>query len=391
MSHPCQILMLSKDTSLLAPQQGFGNALARHRRYAEKLNALAPGSQLRILTLSSALSPERKYMEGSRLLIRGTRSLSRVSFVCDIRRIVEQWRKRGWLPQVITAQTPYEEGGVGLSLAQEFGAKFIGQLHFDLFSDDWKKESIWNGLRGWAAKRNLAKADAVRVVSSSMKSELHRALGFPEERICVIPVTSSSMSLFEDSKDSFKHRLDCAGYKVVLFVGKAYTPKNLNNWVTVAKRITEKVADVRFVIAGDGPDLPRMKDDASKLGIGSKFVFLGHVQHSKLAEIYRAADVFLLTSSSESFGRVLIEAATAELPVVATRCAGPIDIVKNGETGWLCEIDAIEAITHKTCELLQDETLRQKMGKAARKHVDEVFSGDGLVDDLVNFWLRTAA
>ena len=70
--------------------------------------------------------------------------------------------KEGWLPQVITSQTPYEEGGVGLSLAQDFGAKFIGQLHFDLFSDDWKKESIWNGLRGWAAKRNLAKADAVQ-------------------------------------------------------------------------------------------------------------------------------------------------------------------------------------------------------------------------------------
>ena len=63
MSKPCQVLMLSKDTSLLASQQGFGNALARHRRYAEKLNALAPGSQLRILTLSSALNPERKYME----------------------------------------------------------------------------------------------------------------------------------------------------------------------------------------------------------------------------------------------------------------------------------------------------------------------------------------
>ena len=74
-------------------------------------------------------------------------------------------------------------------------------------------------------KRNLAKADVVRVVSSSMKSELHRTLGFPEERTCVIPVTSSSMSLFEDSTDSFKHRLDCAGYKVVLFVGKAYTPR----------------------------------------------------------------------------------------------------------------------------------------------------------------------
>ena len=77
-----------KDTSLLEPQQGFGNALARHRRYAEKLNALAPGSRLRILTLSSALNPERKYIEGSRLMIRGTRSLSRFSFVYDIRRIV---------------------------------------------------------------------------------------------------------------------------------------------------------------------------------------------------------------------------------------------------------------------------------------------------------------
>ena len=66
-------------------------------------------------------------------MIRGTRSLSRFNFVFDIRRIVNKWRNSGWLPQVITAQTPYEEGGVGLSLAEEFGAKFIGQLHFDLF------------------------------------------------------------------------------------------------------------------------------------------------------------------------------------------------------------------------------------------------------------------
>ena len=98
---------------------------------------------------------------------------------------------------------------------------------------------MWNGLRGWITKRNLAKADVVRVVSSSMKSELHRTLGFQEESTCVIPVTSSPMLSLKYSTDSCKHKLGCAGYKVVLFVGKAYTPKNLNNWVAVAKRITE--------------------------------------------------------------------------------------------------------------------------------------------------------
>ena len=93
------------------------------------------------------------------------------------------------------------------------------------------------------------------------------------------------------------------------------------------------MADVRFVIAGDGPDLRRVKRVVSKLNLVSKFIFLGHVNHTRLAEIYRAADVFLLTSTSESFGRVLIEAATAEVPAVATRCAGPVDIIKKWRNG----------------------------------------------------------
>ena len=104
-----------------------------------------------------------------------------------------------------------------------------------------------------------------------------------------------------------------------------------------------------------------MKDDAAKLGIGSKFVFLGMSSILNLpVNIPSSRRIFINFCLVKVSAECLIEAATAELPVVATRCAGPIDIVKNGETGWLCEIDAIEAITHKTCELLQMKRCAKK-------------------------------
>ena len=132
-----------------------------------------------------------------------------------------------------------------------------------------------------------------------------------------------------------------------------YTPKNLNTQV-MAKRNTEKVVNVRFVIAGDGPDLPRMKDDAAKLVLVQIVAEAVSRFYPGLKYTEKPTDYQLCL---EKFPPMLIEAAGYTGLMVKLLC-GPTDIVKNGETGWLCEIDAL-AIT-QTCELLQDETLCQR-------------------------------
>lgn len=94
------------------------------------------------------------------------------------------------------------------------------------------------------------------------------------------------------------------------------------------------------------------------------------------APLLAALDVCVLTSEREPFGRVLVEAMACSVPVVAIDDAGPRDIVTPEETGLLCPPDDL-AIAAAISRLLDDVTLRERMGRAARIRVEERFSIEG--------------
>ncbi|MEO1128743.1 MAG: glycosyltransferase [Planctomycetota bacterium] len=121
---------------------------------------------------------------------------------------------------------------------------------------------------------------------------------------------------------------------------------------------------ISLTIVGDGPDAPALHDLAAKLGIAESVRFRGW-RDDPIDEL-RQMDIFVLSTHNESFGRVLIEAASIGLPVISSDVGGAGDAV--GDNGVLVQPDDVEALAHAMGTLAADTALRDAMGEAGVAH-----------------------
>ncbi|HTK31841.1 MAG TPA: N-acetyl-alpha-D-glucosaminyl L-malate synthase BshA [Candidatus Saccharimonadaceae bacterium] len=140
----------------------------------------------------------------------------------------------------------------------------------------------------------------------------------------------------------------------------------------VRKRITAKL-----VMVGDGPEKPAAEALARELGVDRDVLFLGN--QDCMEELLPLADVFLLPSSSESFGLVALEAMSAEVPVVTSNVGGLPEVVEHGVTGFLHDVGHVPGYVASVMKLLTNETLRRAMGRRARREAKRRFSADEMV------------
>jgi Glycosyl transferases group 1 len=130
--------------------------------------------------------------------------------------------------------------------------------------------------------------------------------------------------------------------------------------------------DIGFFHVGDGGSLPKWREAAAANGLGDRYRFVVH--QTDLVPFYRAASLFVHASIRESFGLVIAEAMSCGLPVVATRSAGPQEIVADGETGFLVASDDIGGFTLAIQRYLDDPALREAHGRRGRERAISRFS-----------------
>ena len=119
----------------------------------------------------------------------------------------------------------------------------------------------------------------------------------------------------------------------------------------------------RLVLVGDGPDSGAAARMARHLGVADDVLFLG--EQDALVPLLSAADVFLLTSSQESFGLAALEAMACGVPVVASRVGGVPEVVEDGVSGFLHPPDDLDGMARSVLALLGDSSLRHRIGDAA--------------------------
>ncbi|MBN2604104.1 MAG: glycosyltransferase family 4 protein [Candidatus Thermoplasmatota archaeon] len=238
---------------------------------------------------------------------------------------------------------------------------------------------------------------------------------FPEFRgKCTLPIETNGVDVDVFSskvdQDNMKHSKE----KQLLFVGRISPEKGLHVLIDALQKVVEQYPEVRLKIVGPikGGSLSRDflltlsdtklvqklssfydKNDTSyisylqnqihSLGIEDNVAFTGFVPNSQVLDYYQAADILVNPSFSESFGRSLIEAMACEVPVVATRIGGMLEIVENGKTGLLVEPGDASILSEAILCLFNDEELRKSMGKAARKRVIKFFSWEKVVENLL--------
>lgn len=113
------------------------------------------------------------------------------------------------------------------------------------------------------------------------------------------------------------------------------------NIVDAFSRKFQQHRNVQLIIAGDGPELPRLKQKVMSLGIESQVNFPGKISRDQVLQQMSESNSFVLSSRYETFGVVVIEALALGLPVVATRCGGPETILRE-QDGILVPVDDVE-------------------------------------------------
>jgi D-inositol-3-phosphate glycosyltransferase len=158
---------------------------------------------------------------------------------------------------------------------------------------------------------------------------------------------------------------------LLLFVGRIQPLKGLSVAVRALAALDRDHADARLVVVG-GPSGPHGDAEAARsralveeLGLADRVVFVPPRPHELLSTYYRAADVCLVPSRSESFGLVALEAAACGTPVVASDVGGLRSLIDHGRTGYLVEEDSPEAFAAWVRQILAEPLLAERLSTGA--------------------------
>ncbi len=150
--------------------------------------------------------------------------------------------------------------------------------------------------------------------------------------------------------------------------------KDLSTFLKVAKRVSETIKNVRFVIVGDGKnhELSELKKEITELKIGKIIFLTGH--RTDIHNIYASFDIFLMTSIMEGLPNTVLETMAMQTPVVSTAVAGVPEVVLDMHTGYLCNIGDDKALADGIIRILSDPELHSRFGRKSRLHIEENFS-----------------
>jgi len=176
---------------------------------------------------------------------------------------------------------------------------------------------------------------------------------------------------------------------MLLFVGRVAHEKNIGFLLEMHVELIKNHPDALLVITGEGPAEESIKHSIEKLGISNKVRMIGYLDRShELIACYKAADIFVFASKSETQGLVLLEAMAQGTAVVAIAELGTKSILIEGE-GVLIAKDDINDFADKVSILLSDAPKRQMIGDKGRQYAQEKWGAGVLAKKVAKFYKST--
>lgn len=243
--------------------------------------------------------------------------------------------------------------------------------------------------------RSLSLADLLLPVSRYTGRQLHDFLRRRGYQIQSIEVLRARVDVErfhpQAATPGVRARFGLGEGPLLLSFGRLVKRKGIDRVIAALVEIRRRVPDATLVVAGTGPETNRLRRLARRLD--APVVFLGRIADDDAAALYATADVFVLPVADrhrgleiEGLGVVLLEAGAAETPSVTGRSGGTPEAVIDGKTGFVINARDGKQLAEAASGLLADGELREKMGRAARTHVERNFS-DGRIPEALLNWL----
>lgn len=241
-----------------------------------------------------------------------------------------------------------------------------------------KHNYIWSKICGFN--------DYVVTISQDARNEFLKYAKIKPDRVKVIHngVDVFNIITTTDNK-AMKEKLGILSSDFVVgTVSRLSGEKDQFTLLKAFKEVANNLSNVRLVIAGDGKLKRELESYSAQLGISDKVLFLGF--RNDIGDILPVFDVFVLTSLTEGISISLLEAMAASKPVVATRVGGNLEIIKDGETGYLVPPKNSREIANAIMLLLRDRDLSGRIGSEARNKVENYFSLNKMVSEYETFY-----
>ncbi len=290
---------------------------------------------------------------------------------------------------VVTTQDMYYLGLLGVYFSRRYHLGFEVQvLGIEKLSPLRKRIALFV----------LRRAGVIRALSPRLRDRLIHEFGIPEEKITVVSIyvdahklgldvrtlTGDDARSYEELVKSFRETY--GAYFNFLTVSRLVPIKQIELQLEALKNLTATDKNIRLHIVGQGPHEGILKERVRALALTDYVIFHGYQSGYALGAFYLECDCFLLTSDYEGWGMVIVEAATAGIPIIMTDvgCAG--ELIVDGESGLVIPVRNVDAIKVAMERVVRDAVLRDTLSVGATRALASLPSFETLLGEYKKNW-----
>jgi glycosyltransferase involved in cell wall biosynthesis len=247
-------------------------------------------------------------------------------------------------------------------------AQFISERCVDTWKSSWQH---------WLDRQLQTRTDRL-IANSSSVAEFYQKLGFPRERMTIIPNGVEIPPPPSLTRGEFLKQLKLpAEAKLVAYVGRLAKQKRLRDLIWGAQLLRQVEERAYLLLIGNGPQRGELELYARDVEVSQHVRFLGH--RSDAASLLHLIDVFWLASEFEGMSNSLMEAMACGKPVVVSDIPPNRELVRHGQEGWLVNLGDSVGFSQFTVQLFRDAALAERMGGAGLLRMKREFSLENMV------------
>ncbi len=308
-----------------------------------------------------------------------------------LRAVLPKLARRDW--DVIHIHTPFRAHQLGMRLAKISGRPLVETYHtyFEEYIANYVPWAPRTWLRMFArrASRKLCHDVDHLIVPSQQMVGVLDGYGITTPRT-VLPTGIDLRAFAGGSGAAFRAQHGIAADRPTLVtVSRLAMEKNIGFLLHVVKRLVTDFPALLFIIAGEGPDSGRLKKLSVSLGLQDNVYFVGNLdRRTTLLDCYRAGDIFVFASPTETQGLVLIEAMALGVPIVSTAVMGTATVLREARSARISE-ENVDAFAAHVAQLLRSPVERAARANAGPLDA-QAWSTDGLMQRVVDLYTRLA-